>query len=76
MTLAHVLFYSTHQALWAEQILVAAQIPAKTVPVPRHLSSDCGYCVRLDAAQAARAETLLREAGVELDRVVSDPPSA
>lgn len=76
MTLAHVLFYSTHHALWAEQILVAAQIPAKTVPVPRHLSSDCGYCVRLDATQAGRAESLLRGAGVELDRIVAGQPSA
>ena len=76
MSHAHALFFSTHHALWAEQVLAAANIAAKVVPVPRHLSSDCGYCVRLDAAQAGRAEALLRGAGVELDRMVRDPLSA
>jgi hypothetical protein len=72
MTHAHALFFSTQHALWAEQVLAAAGIAAKTVPVPRHLSSDCGYCVRLDAAQAEKAEALLRKAGVELEGIVSD----
>jgi len=73
MRQAHALFFSTHHALWAEQVLAEANITAKVVPVPRHLSSDCGYCVRLDAAHASRAEALLRGAGVELDRMVRDP---
>jgi len=70
---AHALFPSTHQAVWAEHVLVAAGLAARLVPVPRHLSSDCGYCLRLAADQCARAEALLREAGVELERVVVEP---
>jgi hypothetical protein len=71
---AHALFFSTHHALWAEQVLAGAGIAAKVVPVPRHLSSDCGYCVRFAAVEAARAEALLRAAKVELDRVAVDSP--
>ncbi len=75
MRQAHALFHSTHHALWAEQILAAAGIAAKVVPVPRHLSSDCGYCVRLEATRAAQAEILLREAGVEVDRIAIESPT-
>lgn len=70
MSDAHALFHSTHHALWAEQVLVAAGVPARMVPVPRHLSSDCGYCVRFDRAHADRAAALLRLSGVEVDRIV------
>lgn len=72
MSSAHALFYSTHHALWAEQVLKEAGIEAKVVPVPRHLSSDCGYCVRLEATRMDQADALLRAAGVEVERIVPD----
>lgn len=41
-----VLFKSVSHALRAEKILKEAGIPFKLIPVPRHISSDCGVCLR------------------------------
>lgn len=41
-----VLFHSTSGALMAERLLKKAGIAYKIIPVPRHLSSDCGVCLR------------------------------
>ena len=42
-----ILVYSTSYALQIERILQGSEIPTKLIPVPRHLSSDCGVCVRI-----------------------------
>ncbi len=54
-----VLFQSVHYALRAERLLKAADIPCKLIPVPRHLSSDCGVCLRFDPALRSRIEEAL-----------------
>jgi hypothetical protein len=41
-----VLFQSVSHALKAEKILKAKNISYKLIPVPRHISSDCGFCIR------------------------------
>lgn len=41
-----VLFQSVSYALKAEKVLKAKGISYKLIPVPRHISSDCGFCVR------------------------------
>lgn len=41
-----VLFYSTSGVLIAEKIFKREQIEYKLIPVPRHISSDCGICLR------------------------------
>ena len=43
-----ILFRSVQGALAAERILIQAAISHKLIPVPRHLSSDCGFCLRFD----------------------------
>lgn len=53
-----VLFYSTSGALMAEKILKKEGIAYKLIPVPRHLSSDCGVCVRF----SCQDESLVRKA--------------
>lgn len=40
------LFLSAQGAILAERILKKKGIPYKLIPVPRHLSSDCGVCIR------------------------------
>lgn len=63
--MAVILVYSTSHALRAEKVLGAAGIPCKLIPVPRHLSSDCGVCVRLGRADLATALRILKDARVE-----------
>ena len=41
-----VLFKSVSYALKAEKILKSEGIPFKLIPVPKHISSDCGVCLR------------------------------
>ena len=41
-----VLFQSISSALRSEKLLKKEGIAYKLIPVPRHLSSDCGVCIR------------------------------
>jgi len=45
-TYAVALFQSISRALLAEKLLKKKGIEYKLIPVPRHLSSDCGVCIR------------------------------
>jgi len=66
---AVILVHSTSHAIQAERVLKRASLPAKLIPTPRHLSSDCGSAVRINADDRARGEQVLSEAGVPVDRI-------
>jgi hypothetical protein len=53
------IFHSTSGALMAEKIFKREGIPHKIIPVPRHISSDCGVCLRFSASERQRAEATL-----------------
>jgi hypothetical protein len=53
------LFTSVSHALRAEKILKEAGIPFKLIPVPRHISSDCGVCLRFSPAYRKQIEEAL-----------------
>ena len=55
-----VLFESVSHALRAEKLIKAAQIPCKLIPVPRHLSSDCGVCLRFNTDANEQIENILQ----------------
>jgi ribosomal protein S11 len=63
------LVYSTSHAIRAEKVLAMAGIDCKLIPVPRHLSSDCGVCVRVQQADREAAHQALDEAGVEIEGI-------
>lgn len=65
-----VLFPSVQHALRAEKLLRGEDIPCKLIPVPRHLSTDCGVCLRFAPVLRRRIETAL-EGRVELGAVHS-----
>ncbi len=66
---AVILVYSTSYALRAEKVLAKAGISCKLIPVPRHLSSDCGVCVRIERADQQAVLQALQAARVELEGV-------
>jgi len=68
---AVVLFHSTSHALRAERVLLAEHVLCKLIPVPRHLSSDCGVCVRVEAASREAVLRALDGAGVEIEGIHS-----
>jgi hypothetical protein len=62
------LFPSVSYALKAEKILKEAGIVHKLIPVPRHISSDCGVCLRITEDKEQDVEGELR-GRVEWDKV-------
>ncbi|HXK49208.1 MAG TPA: DUF3343 domain-containing protein [Clostridiales bacterium] len=63
-----ILFHSSNYAMWATDVLTQSQIPNKLIPVPRDLSSECGYCVLIDTADTDNAQDILRTNEIEYDR--------
>ena len=59
--------HSSSFAIRAEQILSKANISSKMIPIPRHLSSDCGVCVRIGTEDKEKALSLLHSYNLPLD---------
>ena len=53
------IFKSVNQTMWAVKILKNSGLPHKLIPMPRHISADCGVCIRIDSASAGAARTEL-----------------
>ena len=53
------LFPSVSHALKAEKILKDRGIAHKLIPVPRHISSDCGVCLRVKKISRRMRKALL-----------------
>ena len=64
-----ILLHATSHALRAEKIIRRAGISCRLIPVPRHLSSDCGVCLRLKQLDIEKAVNTLKEANIEIDNV-------
>ncbi len=58
---AVILVDSTSHALRIEKLLGSQGLACKLIPVPRHLSSDCGVCVRILKQDVQMIQTLLSE---------------
>ncbi len=63
-----ILTFSTGHSIRAEKILMEAGIETKMIPVPRHLSSDCGVAVRIRQQDREAALKILAREGVSFDR--------
>lgn len=60
-----ILVDSTSHALRIEKLLVSHGLACKLIPVPRHLSSDCGVCVRILNREVEVIKALLSENRIE-----------
>ncbi len=54
-----ILFESPSATLLAEKILKQASIPFKIIPMPRHISSNCGVCIRFAEVERERIQSIL-----------------
>jgi hypothetical protein len=61
-----VLFHTSSHAIRAEQLLEREAVACRLVPVPRHLSSDCGVCLRIATADRERVARILAAGKVEV----------
>ncbi len=62
-----ILFPSIHFALRAEKLMKEKRILHKLIPVPRHLSSDCGVCLRIPWEKKEEILGILAHAAVKVD---------
>jgi hypothetical protein len=49
--------------MWAGKILIKKRLPHKLIPVPRHISSDCGVCILIETRFIDAVKSML--AGIE-----------
>lgn len=66
---AVLLVQSTSHAMRVEKLLRGEGITCKMIPVPRHISSDCGVCVRILRRDVDAARRLMEAARVEVEGV-------
>lgn len=66
---AVILVYGTSHAIRAEKVLHQAGVPSKLIPVPRHLSSNCGVCLRIERTDQERSLDALAAANVQIEGV-------
>lgn len=64
-----VLFFSSNYSFKGSNVLKKNGIQHKMTPVPRHLSSDCGLCVRIERSDAGIVKDLFEKTEVEFDRI-------
>lgn len=69
--LSVVLFSSSNHTIWAEEVLKQEGIEVKLIPVPRHLSADCGYCVQVRSHDIPRIQMLFQGNSVKFDRIAA-----
>jgi hypothetical protein len=63
------LVHGTSHAIRAERVLYLAGVDSKLIPVPRHLSSNCGVCVRVARLDREKAVEELEKAGVDIEGI-------
>jgi hypothetical protein len=64
-----VLFYSTSGAIRVEKLAKKAGLKVKLIPVPRHLSSDCGVCLRCESSDVDDVQDILDASRVEFEEI-------
>lgn len=66
---AVILVQGTSHAIRAELLLNRAGIACKLIPVPRHLSSNCGTCVRIERKDVDAARKALQAGRLEIEGI-------
>lgn len=66
---AVVLVQSASHAMRVEKLLRDAVIPCKMIPVPRHISSDCGACVRIRYGDIDAVRRVVEAARLEVESI-------
>ncbi len=66
---AVVLVQGTTHAIRAEHLLHRAGIACKLIPVPRHLSSNCGTCVRIERENTEAARKALQAGRLAIEGI-------
>jgi hypothetical protein len=66
---AVILVHATSHAMRVEKLLRDQGLACKLIPVPRHISSDCGVCVRIAHQDVEAALRVVSAAGIKIDSI-------
>jgi len=58
-------FLNVRLVIKADKLLQQHQLICKIVPVPEHISSECGMCIETNGENLKRIQQLLTEYGIE-----------
>jgi len=64
-----ILVDSTSQTIKLEKLFIHNHICCKLIPVPRHLSSDCGVCIRINGDDRLTALGLIKEYKISIQSI-------
>ena len=64
-----VIFYSTSYAIKTESLAKKQGLFVKLIPVPRHLSSDCGICLNFNSNDIQKIKKILSDNKIEFDSI-------
>lgn len=60
-----VVFYSNNYVMWASKILKSKGLYQKIISTPRHLSSDCGYSLKIKCNDEESVREIISENSIE-----------
>lgn len=58
------LFYSTREAMKAEEIAKEAQLAVRIIPTPEKIHASCGFSLKYPLSEEASLTLLLEETGI------------
>ncbi len=58
-------FYSTHDAMKAESVLIGAGLIIKLIPTPSEISAGCGFSVKVLKEELEKAKEILINENIE-----------
>jgi hypothetical protein len=61
-----ILFDTTQAAIKAEKVLMSSGISIKLIPVPRHISHNCGIAIRFELNFIDKIRSVLRKEDVPI----------
>jgi len=62
-------FFTVHQALRAEKVLIAEGFKISMIPVPREISSDCGVALKFECEEETRVAKILESNMVKIESI-------
>jgi hypothetical protein len=67
---AVILVHSAGHAIRVERVLKKAGVDCKLIPIPRHIASDCGVCLRILKEDVAAVRSALTAGKIQIQEIV------
>jgi len=67
-----ILFHSTNYVIWAKEVFSLKGIKCKMISVPRNLSSDCGYCLKVEDLEVSEASMIMENTRIEFESIIEE----